>query len=109
VDAHNGGLEAENGAIRAYTVDHKLQIPVTLKRSWIRIRIKVKRWIRIRIRIKAMRIWNPYEVQMPSGKAKKEIEETIPDSVVIDELHAETGTLSGIDQLLTASCLICHS
>jgi hypothetical protein len=38
-----------------------------------------------------MRICNAYEVQMQSGKAKKEIE-TIPDFVVIDELHAETGT-----------------
>jgi hypothetical protein len=60
------------------------------------------------IRNKVMRICNSYEVQMQNGKAKKEME-TIPDSVVIDELHTETGTLSVTEQLLAASCLICHS
>jgi hypothetical protein len=121
-------------------VDHKSQISVSLKRSWIRIRIRIKveswiririkveSWIRIRIkveswilirikveswirtwlRIKVMRICNPCEVQMQNGKAKKEIK-TISDSVVIDDLHAETGTLSGSEQLLAESCLICHS
>jgi hypothetical protein len=55
VDAHNGGLEAENGVLRVYTVDHKSQIPVTLKRSWIRIRIRIKveSWIRIRIKVES--------------------------------------------------------
>jgi hypothetical protein len=44
-----------------------LQIRITLKKSWIQIRIKGKSWIRIRIkvkswirtRIKVMRIRNP--------------------------------------------------
>jgi hypothetical protein len=36
-----------------------------------------------------MRICNPY-ADSEWKKAKKEIE-TIPDSVVLDELHAETG------------------
>jgi hypothetical protein len=45
VDAHNGGLEAQNGALEGQW----LQIPVTLKRSRIGIRI----------RIKVLRIHNP--------------------------------------------------
>jgi hypothetical protein len=50
VDAHNGGLEAQNKAMGS-------QIPFTLKGSWIRIRIKVKSWIRIHIEV--TRIRNP--------------------------------------------------
>jgi hypothetical protein len=48
VDASNGGLQAENGALEG-PLDQWTQIPVTLKRSWIRIHIKVESWIRIRI------------------------------------------------------------
>ncbi len=43
------------------SIDRWSKVPITLKRSWIRIRIEVKNWIRIRfrIRIEAMRIRNP--------------------------------------------------
>jgi hypothetical protein len=66
VDAHSGGLEAQNGALKVF-LDQWSQIPITLMRSririwirisWIRIRIEVKSWIWIRVCIKVMRIRN---------------------------------------------------
>ncbi len=69
MDAHNGGLEAQNGDPEDQgPVVANCQIPITLMRR-IRIRIKVKSWTRIsilmkswnwiRIRIKVLRIRNP--------------------------------------------------
>jgi hypothetical protein len=72
MNAHNRGLEAQKWSPGG-SIDQSSQIPITLKRSRIRIRIKVeswirikilirikrKSWIRIRICIKVMRIRNP--------------------------------------------------
>jgi len=52
VDAHNGGVEAQNGSHEG-SVDQWSKIS-TLVRSRIRIRISVKSWICIRI---TMKIW----------------------------------------------------
>jgi hypothetical protein len=53
VDAHKRGLEARNGALDG--IYQWSQIPITLMRSRIRIRIrnKVKGWIRILIEVKS--------------------------------------------------------
>ncbi len=53
VDIHSGGLQTKMESWRVY-IDKWSQIPITLMRSRIRIRIKVKSWIRIRIKVK---IW----------------------------------------------------
>jgi hypothetical protein len=54
VDAHNGGLEAQNGALEG--ADPWSQVPITLKRSyiWILIRIEVNCWIWTRIHIEVI-------------------------------------------------------
>jgi hypothetical protein len=55
MDAHNGGLDAQNGGLEAQygalggSIDQLLQIPIALKKSLIRILIKVKSRIRILI------------------------------------------------------------
>jgi hypothetical protein len=38
------------------SIDQLSQILITLKKGWIRIRIKVKSWILIRIKVKS---WDP--------------------------------------------------
>ncbi len=55
MNAHNGGLEAQNGVLEGLQKSGCIQLRVNVK-SWIRIRIKA-----IRIRIKAIRIRNPGE------------------------------------------------
>jgi hypothetical protein len=51
VDAHNGGVEALNGALQAGSVYQWSQIRITLMRSRIRIRISIKGKSRIPISI----------------------------------------------------------
>jgi hypothetical protein len=48
VDAHNGAVEAQNGALECLSVDQWSQIFIIFMRSRIRFRINVKSWIRIR-------------------------------------------------------------
>jgi len=55
VDAHNGGVEAQNGAVEGLLTQWS-QIRITLVRSRLRIRIKVKSWIRIWIGINVILI-----------------------------------------------------
>jgi hypothetical protein len=56
VDAHSGGLDAQNGTQESLSTSGR-SFPSSLGRE---IRIKVKSWIRIRI--KAMRIRNPAKI-----------------------------------------------
>jgi hypothetical protein len=58
VDAHNGGLEAQNGALEGLLTSF-CRFASLRRGPMIQIRIKERRLIRIRIRVKVMRIRNP--------------------------------------------------
>jgi hypothetical protein len=55
VDAHNGAVEAQNGALECLSVDQWSQILIIFMRSRLRFRNKVKSWIRIRIIVTRIR------------------------------------------------------
>jgi len=66
VDAHNKGVDAQNGVLKGlYSVhQQRSQIRITLMRSRIRIRVKAKI-----IRIKGKRIRNPVSSHMKDVEA----------------------------------------